>query len=110
MLTGVVYFERILLIVLLSIRTADGLTPLHVSCMWNRSWSLRLLLRSGGDPKICDNEGEDAFSYAKSREVYIILRQASKLNSNNGKICQKLMLAKQLLFKVHPNYPVAMQL
>uniref|UniRef100_A0AAR5QFQ0 LEM domain-containing protein n=2 Tax=Dendroctonus ponderosae TaxID=77166 RepID=A0AAR5QFQ0_DENPD len=42
----------------------DGLTPVHVATIWERTKILDLLLRNGGDPEMPDMDGKTAFKYA----------------------------------------------
>ncbi|XP_024870245.1 uncharacterized protein LOC112453629 isoform X1 [Temnothorax curvispinosus] len=47
-----------------NVRSADGMTPVHVAAAWGRINILRLLLANGGDPLCLDNDGRSPFHYA----------------------------------------------
>ncbi|XP_076234753.1 uncharacterized protein LOC143179420 [Calliopsis andreniformis] len=53
-----------------NVRSADGLTPVHVAAAWGRVTVLELLLANGGDPLCLDDEGRSPFHYAFDGKYY----------------------------------------
>lgn len=55
-------------------RDNEGVTPLHVAAVWNRSTIVRLLLTYGGDPSITDDTERNAFHYAYEEHAWETLK------------------------------------
>ncbi|KAK2582060.1 hypothetical protein KPH14_002765 [Odynerus spinipes] len=53
-----------------NVKSADGLTPVHVAAAWGRIRILELLLANGGDPLQVDDEGRSPFHYAFDGKYY----------------------------------------
>ncbi|GAB6028584.1 ankyrin repeat and LEM domain containing 1 [Chamberlinius hualienensis] len=49
-----------------NVRSLEGLTPVHISAAWGRYKILKLLLKRGGDPFLCDEDGYDAHDLAQN--------------------------------------------
>ncbi|XP_075227354.1 uncharacterized protein LOC142327878 [Lycorma delicatula] len=57
-----------------NVQSNDGLTPVHIASLWGRSKVLKLLLASGGDPWLCDNEKKNAFCHAHDQKHWETFR------------------------------------
>ncbi|KAG1705462.1 Ankyrin repeat and LEM domain-containing protein 1 [Nymphon striatum] len=59
-----------------NVRSAHGLTPVHISTMWGQLEALKLLIKFEGDPSLLDYEGKDAYALAEEnseKEIMVYL-------------------------------------
>ncbi|KAG1714543.1 Ankyrin repeat and LEM domain-containing protein 1 [Nymphon striatum] len=59
-----------------NVRSAHGLTPVHISTMWGQLEALKLLIKFKGDPSLLDYEGKDAYALAEEnseKEIMVYL-------------------------------------
>ncbi|CAK9814606.1 Ankyrin repeat and LEM domain-containing protein 1 [Anthophora quadrimaculata] len=68
-----------------NVRSADGLTPVHVAAAWGRITVLELLLANGGDPLCLDDEGRSPFHYAFDGKYYKAIVILGKYCENTAK-------------------------
>ncbi|XP_033821066.1 ankyrin repeat and LEM domain-containing protein 1 [Periophthalmus magnuspinnatus] len=51
-----------------NVKSADGLTPLHIAAIWGCFQNLKLLLTNGGDPNLTDNDGNTPRQLAEQQD------------------------------------------
>ncbi|XP_076749639.1 uncharacterized protein LOC143422702 isoform X2 [Xylocopa sonorina] len=68
-----------------NVKSAEGLTPVHVAAAWGRVRVLELLLANGGDPFCLDDEGRSPFHYAFDGKYYKAIVELGKYCDNNAK-------------------------
>lgn len=54
------------------------LTPLHISCVWNRPKIVKMLLEHGGDLDLKCNEGQTAIEYAIIQQNFEVVQEIQK--------------------------------
>lgn len=62
-----------------NVKSADGLTPLHIAAMWGHLQAVELLVNSDADIELCDNEGKTALILAQETGQYHVARYLDKL-------------------------------
>ncbi|KOC66750.1 Ankyrin repeat and LEM domain-containing protein 1 [Habropoda laboriosa] len=83
-----------------NVRSADGLTPVHVAAAWGRVTVLELLLANGGDPLCLDDEGRSPFHYAFDGKYYkaiVILGKYCENTTKEEKVIKYKMTFDKLL-------------
>jgi len=63
-----------------NVRSAEGLTPVHVASVWGKKECLKLLLKKGGNPYAEDAEGRTAVDLAKEYELETSANTSEYLN------------------------------
>lgn len=63
-----------------NVRSAEGLTPVHVASVWGKKECLKLLLKKGGNPYAEDAEGRTAVDLANNYEFETSANTSEYLN------------------------------
>nr|XP_018898808.1 PREDICTED: uncharacterized protein LOC109031634 isoform X1 [Bemisia tabaci] len=74
-----------------NVRSEDGLTPVHVATVWNRTAILHQLLKAGGDPFLRDDDNKTAVDYAVegglTKALQIINIHVSQASPSSNENC-----------------------
>uniref|UniRef100_A0A3B4A9F0 Uncharacterized protein n=1 Tax=Periophthalmus magnuspinnatus TaxID=409849 RepID=A0A3B4A9F0_9GOBI len=92
-----------------NVKSADGLTPLHIAAIWGCFQNLKLLLTNGGDPNLTDNDGNTPRQLAEQQDNRKCAQLLQEYQRDSGDTEEEDLprfsyWAKGITFQIMPKY------